>query len=94
MHDVREPTLASMTDDWDRDEVLAHASSARAVTLTSSGVCRSWGTTSQVTSPLIEIAANARADNHSAGRNDIARPEPLAAHYKLTVERSSFRLFR
>lgn len=75
-----------MTQDWDRDEVLSHAIE-----------CGSCGATFDVIwgvpflghyepddiAGLIEIAANARADNYSAGRDDIARLESLLRrHYE------------
>ncbi len=88
-----EPALAGTTEDWDRDEVLAHAIE-----------CSSCGATFDVIwgvpflghyepgdiAGLIEIAANARADNHSAGRNDIARLESLLRRYYEADGRTKF----
>jgi ubiquinone/menaquinone biosynthesis C-methylase UbiE len=89
-----EPALANMAEDWDRDEVLAHAIE-----------CRSCGATFDVIwgvpflghyeqgdiAGLIEIAANARADNHSADRNDIARLESLLRRAYEAGGRAKFR---
>ena len=88
-----EPALASMTEDWERDEVLARAIE-----------CGSCGATFDVIwgvpflghyepgdiAGLIEIAANARADNYSAGRDDIARLESLLRRYHDADGRAKF----
>jgi SAM-dependent methyltransferase len=88
-----EPALAGNTEDWDRDEVLAHAIE-----------CRSCGATFDVIwgapflghyeqgdiAGLIEIAANARADNYSAGRDDIARLESLLRRSYEADDRAKF----
>ena len=89
-----ESALAGRTEDWDPEEILAHAIE-----------CGSCGATFDVIwgvpflghyepgdiAGLIEIAANARADNHSPGRSDIARLESLLRCYHDADSRAKFR---